>query len=101
MQKKVFDKKIMTLLSLFIFATIGFTYIGLNEVIAQVNTTTPTTAASNQTSGNTTGTNQTETLKQLDKLTGSDQNIISKDRSISNPNNTLGNSLSTNQFQSY
>lgn len=97
MQKKEFDKKIMTLLSLFIFATIGFTYIGLNEVMAQANTTT----ASNQTSGNTTGTNQTETLKQFEKLTGSDQNIISKDRSISNPNNTLGNSLSTNQFQSY
>ncbi|MGN6614567.1 MAG: hypothetical protein ACTHKC_05965 [Candidatus Nitrosocosmicus sp.] len=87
----------MTSLSLFIFATIGFTYICLNEVMAQANTTT----SSNQTSGNTTGANQTETLKQFEKLTGSDQNIISKDRSISNPNNTLGNSLSTNQFQSY
>jgi hypothetical protein len=98
MQKKIFNKKIMTYLSLFIFSTVGFTYIGINEVIAQANTTTTT---SNQTSGNTTGANQTETLQQFAKLTGSDQNIISKDRSISNPNNTLGNSLATNQFQSY
>jgi hypothetical protein len=94
MQKKEFDNK-ATFLSLFILATIGFTYIGLNEVFAQ------TTTGANQTSGNTTGANQTETLKSLGKLTGSDQKIISQDKTISNPNNTMGNSLATNQFQSY
>ncbi|MBA3750748.1 MAG: hypothetical protein H0X03_07675 [Nitrosopumilus sp.] len=44
--------------------------------------------------------NNTETIQDLENLTGSDQSILANDTTISNPNNTLENSLATNQNQS-
>ena len=44
--------------------------------------------------------NNTETVGDLENLTGSDQSVIANDTSISNPNNTLENSLATNENQS-
>ncbi len=73
-----------SIVAIFILATAIMTYIGYNEVLAQT--------TGNQTAG---------TLNSLGNLTGSDQGIMSKDSTISNPNNTLGNSLATNQYQSY
>ena len=89
------DKKTIVV-AIFIAAAAIMTYIGYNEVMAQ--------STGNQTAaGNTQEQNQSqaETLNSLGNLTGSDQSIMSKDKSISNPNNTLGNSLATNEFQSY
>jgi hypothetical protein len=45
--------------------------------------------------------NNTETVGNLENLTGSDQSIIGNDTTISNPNNNLDNSLATNENQSY
>lgn len=91
MENKHFDKKTIVV-AIFIVAAATMTYIGYNEVMAQ-----PT---GNQTAG-TGNQSQAETLNSLGNLTGSDQSILSKDKTISNPNNSLGNSLTTNQFQSY
>ena len=44
--------------------------------------------------------NNTETVGDLENLTGSDQSIIGNDTTISNPNNDLDNSLATNENQS-
>jgi len=44
--------------------------------------------------------NNTETIQDLENLTGSDQSILANDTTISNPNNTLENSLATNEIQS-
>lgn len=44
--------------------------------------------------------NNTETVGDLENLTGSDQGIISNDTTISNPSNDLENSLATNENQS-
>jgi hypothetical protein len=44
--------------------------------------------------------NNTETIQNLENLTGSDQSLLSNDTAISNPNNTLESSLATNQYQS-
>ena len=44
--------------------------------------------------------NNTETVGDLQNLTGSDQSIIGNDTTISNPNNDLDNSLATNENQS-
>jgi hypothetical protein len=44
--------------------------------------------------------NNTETVGDLENLTGSDQSIIGNDTTISNPNNNLDNSLATNENQS-
>ncbi len=45
--------------------------------------------------------NNTETVQNLENLTGSDSAILANDTNISNPNNTLENSLATNEKQSY
>ncbi|MBA3976648.1 MAG: hypothetical protein H0X50_00440 [Nitrosopumilus sp.] len=45
--------------------------------------------------------NNTETAQNLENLTGSDSAILANDTNISNPNNTLENSLATNEKQSY
>jgi len=45
--------------------------------------------------------NNTETVGDLENLTGSDQGLMGNDTTISNPNNTLVNSLATNENQSY
>jgi hypothetical protein len=44
--------------------------------------------------------NNTETSGELGSLLGSDQSIMTNNTSISNPNNTLENSLATNENQS-
>jgi hypothetical protein len=44
--------------------------------------------------------NNTETVGNLENLTGSDQSVIGNDSTISNPNNDLENSLATNENQS-
>ncbi len=44
--------------------------------------------------------NNTETIQDLENLTGSDSAILANDTTISNPNNTLENSLATNEYQS-
>jgi hypothetical protein len=44
--------------------------------------------------------NNTETVGDLENLTGSDQGIIANDTTISNPSNDLENSLATNENQS-
>ena len=71
------------------FATAVFSFTGFNDIYAQ-------TTSGNQSSGN-----QSETINSLANLTGSDQGIIRNDTSISNPSNNVGNSLGTNEFQSY
>jgi len=90
-----------TLLGLFMFATAIFSFIGFNDIYAQSTTGNQSSASTNGGNQSSSSANQTETLGTLANLTGSDQSIISKDQSISNPNNTLGNSLATNEFQSY
>ena len=45
--------------------------------------------------------NNTETDQDLSTLEGSDSGILSNDTNISNTNNTLENSLATNENQSY
>ncbi len=45
--------------------------------------------------------NNTETAQNLENLTGSDSVILANDTNVSNPNNTLENSLATNEKQSY
>jgi hypothetical protein len=92
MENKHLDKKTIVV-AIFIAAAAIMTYVGYNEVMAQ-----PT---GNQTGSGTGNQSQSETLASLGNLTGSDQNIMSKDKSISNSNNSLGNSLATNEFQSY
>jgi hypothetical protein len=92
MENKHSDKKTLVV-AIFIAAAAIMTYVGYNEVMAQ--------STGNQTAAGTANQSQAETLKSLGNLTGSDQNIMSKDKSISNSNNSLGNSLATNEFQSY
>ena len=92
MENKHLDKKTIVVAIFIAAAAAIMTYIGYNEVMAQ-----PT---ANQTAG-TANQSQAETLKSLENITGANQGILSKDKTISNPNNSLGNSLATNQFQSY
>ena len=105
MENKHYDKKVVAG-AVFILAAAIMTYIGYNEVMAQSTGNQTAAGTGNQTAagtGNQTTQflNQAETLKSLENQTGSDQSIMSKDKTISNPNNSLGNSLGTNQFQSY
>lgn len=44
--------------------------------------------------------NNTETAQDLENLEGSDSAILANNTDISNPNNTLENSLTTNENQS-
>ncbi len=44
--------------------------------------------------------NNTETAQDLENLEGSDSAILANNTDISNPNNTLENSLATNENQS-
>ena len=88
MAKNYINNKAISI-GLFMFATAVFSFTGFNDIYAQTTT------------GNQSSANQSETLGNLANLTGSDQGIISNDTSISNPSNNLGNSLGTNQFQSY
>ncbi|MER5175905.1 MAG: hypothetical protein ABJB76_10490 [Candidatus Nitrosocosmicus sp.] len=45
--------------------------------------------------------NNTETIKSFDKLNGNNTQFFSKDKSVSNPNNSLANSLGTANFQNH
>ena len=86
-KNNIYNKAIS--IGLFMFATSVFSFTGFNDIYAQ-------TTTGNQSSGN-----QSETIGTLANLTGSDQGLISNDTSISNPSNNVGNSLGTNEFQSY
>lgn len=86
-KNNIYNKAIY--IGLFMFATTVFSFTGFNDIYAQ-------TTSGNQSSGN-----QSETIGTLANLTGSDQGIISNDTTISNPSNNIGNSLGTNEFQSY
>jgi len=86
-KNNIYNKAIS--IGLFMFATSVFSFIGFNDIYAQ-------TTTGNQSSGN-----QSETIGTLANLTGSDQGIISNDTTISNPSNNIGNSIGTNEFQSY
>ena len=88
MAKNYINNKAISI-GLFMFATAVFSFTGFNDIYAQ-------TTSANQSSAN-----QPETINSLGNLTGSDQGIIRNDTSISNPSNNLGNSLGTNEFQSY
>jgi hypothetical protein len=101
MENKYFDKKTIVVAIFIVAAAAIMTYIGYNEVVAQPTGNQTTAGTGNQTTAGTGNQSQPETLASLGNLTGSDQSILSKDKSISNPNNSLGNSLATNQFQSY
>jgi hypothetical protein len=100
MENKHLDKKTIVV-AIFIAAAAIMTYVGYNEVMAQPTGNQTAAGTANQTAAGTANQSQAETLASLGNLTGSDQNIMSKDKSISNSNNTLGNSLATNEFQSY
>jgi len=86
-KNNIYNKAIY--IGLFMFATTVFSFTGFNDIYAQ-------TTSGNQSSGN-----QSETIGTLANLTGSDQGIISNDTTISNPSNNVGNSIGTNEFQSY
>jgi hypothetical protein len=86
-KNNIYNKAIS--IGLFMFATTVFSFTGFNDIYAQ-------TTSGNQSSGN-----QSETIGTLANLTGSDQGIISNDTTISNPSNNIGNSIGTNEFQSY
>ena len=86
-KNNIYNKAIY--IGLFMFATTVFSFTGFNDIYAQ-------TTTGNQSSGN-----QSETIGTLANLTGSDQGIISNDTTISNPSNNIGNSIGTNEFQSY
>jgi len=86
-KNNIYNKAIY--IGLFMFATTVFSFTGFNDIYAQ-------TTSGNQSSGN-----QSETIGTLANLTGSDQSIISNDTTISNPSNNIGNSIGTNEFQSY
>ena len=86
-KNNIYNKAIS--IGLFMFATSVFSFTGFNDIYAQ-------TTSGNQSSGN-----QSETIGTLANLTGSDQGIISNDTTISNPSNNIGNSIGTNEFQSY
>ncbi len=45
--------------------------------------------------------NNTETIKSFDKLNGNNSQFFTKDKSVSNPHNTISNSLSRNYFQNH
>jgi hypothetical protein len=100
MENKQLDKKTIVV-AIFIAAAAIMTYVGYNEVMAQPTGNQTGSGTGNQTGSGTGNQSQSETLASLGNLTGSDQNIMSKDKSISNSNNSLGNSLATNEFQSY
>ncbi len=108
MENKLFNKKTIVV-AIFILAAAIMTYVGFNEVFAQPsgNQSAATTASGNQSAATTASGNQSqfikhaETLKKFENLTGSNQKFLTNDKSISNPNNTLGNSLATNKYQSY
>ncbi len=98
MENKHFNKKTLVI-AIFILVAAIMTYVGFNEVFAQstVNQSAATTASGNQSQF----IKHAETLKKFENLTGSNQKFFTNDKSISNPNNTLGNSLATNKYQSY
>ncbi len=112
-------KKTM-IVSIFILAAAILTYIDLNEASAQ--------SSGNQSvsSGNPSGPtvpyssgphsnpllntpynqtkifpNNTETIHSFDKLKGNNTQFFTKDKSVSNPNNSLANSLGTANFQNH
>jgi len=91
-KNNIYNKAIY--IGLFMFATTVFSFTGFNDIYAQ-------TTSGNQSSGNQSSGNQSETIGTLANLTGSDQGIISNDTTISNPSNNVGNSIGTNEFQSY
>ncbi|MER5175433.1 MAG: hypothetical protein ABJB76_07925 [Candidatus Nitrosocosmicus sp.] len=97
MENKFFNKKTIVV-AIFILVSAITTYVGFNEVFAQSSgNQSATTASGNQSQF----IKHAETLKKFENLTGSNQKFFTNDKSISNPNNTLGNSLATNKYQSY
>ena len=45
--------------------------------------------------------NNTETVQSCAKLNGNNSQFFTKDKTVSNPHNTIGNSLSKNYFQNH
>src|SRR3954447_8121985 len=110
MQNRQFYRKVL-LGAIFILAATIMTYIVYNEVYAQsttnktaVNPAGPTVPYSPGPSSNPQlyppfnqskiFPNNTETGKSFDKLNGNNTQFFTKDKSISNPHNSIGNSLS-------
>jgi hypothetical protein len=88
MENKTYKK---TLIIALIFAAGGImTNMAFNNAIGQG-------AVENQ---STLFPNNTETAQDLETLAGSNTAILDNDTNISNPNNTLENSLATNENQS-
>jgi hypothetical protein len=117
MENKQFYKKAIVG-AIFILAAAIVTYIGYNEVYAQsitnqtaVNPAGPTVPYTPGPSSNPQlyppfnqskiFPNNTETAKSFNKLNGNNTQFFTKDKSISNMNNSIGSSLSTNSFQSH
>ncbi len=121
-----FYKKTMVV-SIFILAAAILTYIDLHEASAQ-SSGNQSASSGNQSasSGNPSGPtvpyssgshsnpllntpynqskifpNNTETIKSFDKLNGNNTQFFTKDKSVSNPNNSLANSLGTANFQNH
>jgi hypothetical protein len=119
MEDKPFYKKTIVV-AFFILASAIMIYIGYNEVLAQsssgnksgaLNAAGPLTPYSpgphSNPSINTPFNqsklipNNTETIKSFDKLNGNNSQFFTKDKSISNPKNNIGNSLSRNSYQNH
>ena len=90
-----------TFLGLFIFAAAISGFVGFDDTYAQTTTGNQSSASANGGNQSSSSANQTETIGTLENITGSDQSIIRNDTNISNPSNNIGNSLGTNEFQSY
>ena len=117
MENSNFYKKAL-LGAIFILAATIMTYIVYNEVYAQstasktaINPAGPTVPYSPGPSSNPQlyppfnqskiFPNNTETVKSFNKLNGNNTQFFTKDKSVSNTNNSLVNSLSTNNFQNH
>jgi hypothetical protein len=120
MKNKNFNKK-NTIVAIFILATVIVTYIGYNEVLAQ-----PVSSGNQSTASNAAGPltpyspgphsnpsintafnqsklfpNNTETIKSFAQLNGNNSQFFTKDKSVSNSKNTMGNRLSKNYYQNH
>jgi hypothetical protein len=119
MEDKHFYKKTIVV-AFFILASAIMIYIGYNEVMAQSSSgnqsaasnaagpLTPYSPGPHSNPSINTPFNQsklfpnsTETIKSFDKLNGNNSQFFTKDKSISNPKNTIGNSLSRNSYQNH
>lgn len=84
MENKSFKKILLG--SIFVIGSILIS-VSFNDVLAQNNMSSMYP-------------NDTETLQDFNNITGSDQSLMANNTDISNPNNNLDNSLSTNENQS-